>query len=237
MSINPKFLKATILTVIIVFVSVAGYLFLAKENKTTSLINENETKIIETSGWKTYKNEKYGFEFKYPPFYFINLPLVPDEKTGSFEITPQEKALNLGLKYEEGGISDNAIFVSIIEIQSLSTESMRAKDDSLQDTTQKDLMTQRVEIENSKVFNENYVVGNKNFASKIIKIGDKKLKRSIWYSYQSSNFMNSLEFFSKEGDLITAESYLLNAKTIEDAKKDPQTKTFNSVVSTFKFTK
>jgi len=47
--------------------------------------------------------------------------------------------------------------------------------------------------------------------------------------------MNSLEFFSKEGDLITAESYLLNAKTIEDAKKDPQTKTFDSVVSTFKF--
>jgi len=34
-------------------------------------VSENDDLEIDTSGWKTYKNEKYGYEVKYPEFYLV----------------------------------------------------------------------------------------------------------------------------------------------------------------------
>ena len=233
---------------IIVSLAVFAYLFFTLE---TSFKNEstaqetkenignkfttNETKEVETSDWKTYRNEKYGFEFKYPPQYFINLPLTLNKETGYFEVSPQQEALNSGLKYASIATKDE-FHVNFIEIQSLPLLPTRAKNDPLQDTTQTDLISQRAEIENSKAFKGSYVSENKSSMSKIIKIGDRKLKRSIWYSHQSGSFINTVEFFSKNGDLITMESYITNAKTIEEAKNDHQTNIFDTIISTFKFT-
>lgn len=206
----------------------------SNDNAQKQQIHENNKVAIENADWKTYRNEEYGFEFKYPKEYFISLPsyLTVNEATGGFDPDPQEELLNKDL------IIDNTkgVTVWVNRIDSLPVESTREKDDPLQDTTQKDLITQRAEIESSKTFNGDYVAENKNSITKIIKIGDKKLKRSIWYSHQSSSFINTLEFFSKEGDLITIESYLLKAKNIEEAKNDPHTNIFDAIISAFKFT-
>ena len=66
---KPKLLKI-ILVVIVIFIVAVGYLFLTgkigqKEESTEKVVNDTIS-TAETSDWKTYKNEKYGFEVEYP---------------------------------------------------------------------------------------------------------------------------------------------------------------------------
>ena len=66
---KSKLLKI-ILVIAVIFIVAMGYLYLTgkigqkKEVKEESV--NSAVSSVETADWKTYKNEKYGFEFKYP---------------------------------------------------------------------------------------------------------------------------------------------------------------------------
>jgi hypothetical protein len=82
-----KILKILLIILGVIMISAVGY-GIWKINKESEKITKGtpesiiskkgETEEIDTSDWKIYQNEKYGFEFKYPP----------DWKVGKFEIRP-----------------------------------------------------------------------------------------------------------------------------------------------------
>lgn len=59
----PKKNILVIVIIIVIAIVFAGFL----------LSNQKKTEQIDTSNWKTYRNEQYGFEFRYPPEGLIKL--------------------------------------------------------------------------------------------------------------------------------------------------------------------
>lgn len=66
---------AIIVAVVVLIGAGVGYLVVKKRTPITTpetpAVSTQETITDETTDWKIYRNEEYGFEFKYPPTWFI----------------------------------------------------------------------------------------------------------------------------------------------------------------------
>jgi hypothetical protein len=89
MNMNQKgFASIALVAIIVVIIAVGGYFVLIREQKpvaqqttptpvttqTPTSQQPSPTPINETASWKTYKNEKYKFQFNYPANWAMNMP-------------------------------------------------------------------------------------------------------------------------------------------------------------------
>ncbi|MBI4120501.1 MAG: hypothetical protein HY454_03475 [Parcubacteria group bacterium] len=92
--------------IFIILLAAAGYLYLKNPEAITGIL---QRKSDETADWKTYRNEKYGFEFKYPGF-FGDIPRgdsgVVNLKSDTLSFSVIDEPLN-GMEYNNppGGLS------------------------------------------------------------------------------------------------------------------------------------
>lgn len=85
MNINQKGFANIILIVVIVavFVGVVGYFVFGKKSEQATQQQQTTTQTKpkdESANWKSYRNEEYGFEFKYPTGWEI----IDESYTGGF---------------------------------------------------------------------------------------------------------------------------------------------------------
>lgn len=68
---NEGFINIVIAVIIVVVIGVVGYFALSKKSETPSINSDNQNQTSTspngTSNWKTYSDEKFGIEIKYPP--------------------------------------------------------------------------------------------------------------------------------------------------------------------------
>jgi hypothetical protein len=81
---------------------------------------EGEDIVSKTSDWKVYKNEKYGFELRYPPWWVLSEEKVQDTIATIGEIQEpdsaiKEKTLNIKALKEFDECSDNTWDITLVE--------------------------------------------------------------------------------------------------------------------------
>ena len=85
-------IKSLVILIICLFVIIAGGIliwqsWLGGETPSPSPSPNPTQAADETADWKTYTNQEFGYEIRYPDFYYMNFPHIYDENSGETTLT------------------------------------------------------------------------------------------------------------------------------------------------------
>ncbi|MFH0852219.1 MAG: hypothetical protein V1845_01255 [bacterium] len=222
--------SAIVLAVIIVLAVVGGGLLAWKQGWIPEFFVATETPTPtpasdETADWKTYTNNDYGFEFKYPQIFFLDSQLV-DLGDGSYGFDSQTKQLNSDVSPGATHLYVNfAKFSSLIDNKETCTNGVCSRKSPMED--------QRI-INQSSVGDE--IETSSGLPGKVVSIGDAKGFRYLGYNPQAKAYNAGIVVFNSQVDRIEL-SMSITAPDETQAENDKLNKGFDQIISTFKFTK
>ena len=127
---NPKGFSPILIVVILGLVAVVGYFILKPtippSSRTDSEQTVTQTTDIDLANWKTYRNNEFGFELKYPPHLSTSVqdddtyllfiwftPRIDESLKDRFSVTVNENSLNEEAEFQkqevEGHVLTNLI--------------------------------------------------------------------------------------------------------------------------------
>lgn len=206
--------SATILAVIIVLIVAGGGLVVWKQGW-----------ISETANWKTYTNNDYGFEFKYPQAFFLDSQLV-DLGNGSYGFDNQTKQLNSDVSPSATHLHVNfAKFLSLIDNKETCTDGICSRKGPTED--------QQI-INQASVGDE--IKNNAGLPGKVVSIGGVKGFRVLGFNPQAKAYNTGVVVYNSQVDRIELSMSIAALDEIQ-AENNKFNKDFDQIISTFKFTK
>ena len=179
----------------------------------------------QTADWKTYANNDYGFEFKYPQTFFLNGQLI-DLGNGSYGFDDQTKQLNSDVSPGATNLSVNfAEFSSLIDNKETCVNGVCSRKGPKED---------QLIINQASVGDE--IKTSSGFPGKVVSIGGVKGFRYLGYNPQAKAYNTGVVVFNSQVDRIEL-SMSIVASDETQAENDKLNKDFDQIISTFKFTK
>ncbi len=221
--------SAIILAVIIVLAVVGGGLMAWKRGWIPKFSVATQTPTPtpasgETANWKTYANNDYGFEFKYPQIFFLDSQFI-DLGNGSYGLDNQTNQLNSDVSPNAAHFYVNfAEFSSLIDNKETCTNGVCSRKGPKED---------QLIINQASVGDE--IETNSGLPGKVVSIGGVKGFRYLGYNPQAKAYSTGVVVYNSQVDRIEL-SMSIAAPDETQAENDKLNKDFDQIISTFKFT-
>ncbi len=232
-----------VVAIIIALVVLAGagvrYFIEKKQKAVTSLVPAGSVSG-ETATWKTYRNDEYRFEFKYPETWRISGGGGLLVNNGKEVRDPLMDSLNKDLTDQtrpEGyqDFSDGYVSIGVVDFAKLNNNkdvlnSIMSIDNLVDSKPVGALLDDWCNVSNST----SNLIKNHEV---VISVNDLRGSKVICSDYPDpKSFMIRAWFHDKHHNSFNIEVQL-KGDTFEKAQNDPNVKVFDQIVSTFKFTK
>jgi len=217
---------STIIVVIIVLVIIGGGLVVWEQGWISeSLVATQAPTSGETANPKTYVNNDYGFEFKYPQTFFLDSQLI-DLGNGSYGFDNQTKQLN-----SDVSLSATHLYVNFVKFSSLIDN---------KETCINGICSRKGPTEDQQIINQasvgDEIKTNAGLPGKVVSIGGAKGFRYLGYNPQAKAYSAGVVVFNSQVDRIELSMSIAAPDEIQ-AENDKLNKDFDQIISTFKFTK
>lgn len=167
-----------------------------------------------SAAWKTFVNNDYGFEFKYPQTFFLD---SPDNQPNQLNSDVSPGATHLSVNY--------AKFSSLVDNKETCTNGICSRRSPEDD---------QLIINQASVGDE--IKTNAGLPGKVVSIGGVKGFRYLGYNPQAKAYSTGVVVYNSQVDRIEL-SMSIVAPNETQAGNDKLNKDFDQIISTFKFTK